>query len=257
MATVTHGVAIRPRAYVRVQGRDAVSYLNRMLTNDVPAEGSADALLLTPKARVVAPVLVWRRGEDDVLLLTEPELGEPLQAQLVRMRFAARCEIALEEHASVVVLGDGEGIPNRDYGVPAVEVLDADLEATMSEDELERLRIEAATPRFGREIDDRVLPAEAGLDERAISFTKGCFPGQEPVARQRYRGKVNRRLRDLEVEGTPEPETPVVHREKEVGRITSAVDGLALGYVRAEVPDDAELTVGGAPARLHWPTERP
>jgi folate-binding protein YgfZ len=257
MATVTHGVAIRPRAYVRVQGRDAVSYLNRMLTNDVPAEGSADALLLTPKARVVAPVLVWRRGEDGVLLLTEPELGEPLQAQLVRMRFAARCEIALEEHASVVVLGDGEGIPNRDYGVPAVEVLDADLEATMSEDELERLRLEAATPRFGREIDDRVLPAEAGLDERAISFTKGCFPGQEPVARQRYRGKVNRRLRVLEVEETPEPETPVVHREKEVGRITSAVDGLALGYVRAAVPDDAELTVGGAPARLHWPTERP
>jgi folate-binding protein YgfZ len=259
MAPVTQGVASRPRAYLRVQGPDAVSYLNRMLTNDVPADvsESADALLLTPKARVVAPVLVWRRGEDDVLLLTEPELGEPLQAQLLRMRFAAKCEVAVEEHSSAIVLGGEEGIPNRDYGVPAVEVLDAGLEPTLSDDELERLRIEAGTPRFGREIDDRVLPAEAGLDERAISFSKGCFPGQEPVARQRYRGKVNRRLRVLRVAGAPEPETPVVHGEKEVGRITSAVGDVALAYVRAEVPDDAELTVGGAPARLHWPTERP
>jgi folate-binding protein YgfZ len=257
MATVTHGVASRPRAYVRVHGPDAVGYLDRMLTADVPAAGSVDALLLTPKARVVAPVLVWRRGADDVLLLTEPELGEPLQAQLLRMRFASRCEIELEEHTSVVVLGGTEGIANRDYGVPAVEVLDAGLPPTVADEELERLRIAAGTPRYGREIDDRVLPAEAGLDERAISFTKGCFPGQEPVARQRYRGKVNRRLRVLEVEGAAAPETPVVHGEKEVGRVTSSVDGLALAYVRVAVPDDAELTVGGSPARLHWPTERP
>lgn len=252
MATVTQGVARRPRAYVRVRGADAISYLNRMLTDDVPAEVSAsvDALLLTPKARVVAPVLVWRRGEDDVLLLTEPQLGELLRDQLVRMRFAAKCDIEVEEHASAIVLGGTEGIPNRDYGVPAVEVLDAGLAATVSDEELERLRIEARTPLFGREIDDRVLPAEAGLDERAISFTKGCFPGQEPVARQHYRGKVNRRLRVLEVEGAPAPETPVAHGEKEVGRVTSAVDGLALAYVRTEVPDDAELTVAGTPARL-------
>jgi folate-binding protein YgfZ len=257
MATVTRGVATRPRAYVRVQGPDAVSYLDRVLSNDVPAEGSADALLLTPKARVVAPVLVWRRGEDDVLLLTEPELGEPLRAQLLRARFASKCEVAFEEHTSVIVLGDADGIPNRDYGVPAVEVLDAELPVTVSGEELERLRIEAGTPRFGREIDDRVLPAEAGLDERAISFTKGCFPGQEPVARQHYRGKVNRRLRVIEVEGEPTPGTAVVHGEKEVGRVTSSVVGRALAYVRTEVPDDAELSVGGTPARLHWPTERP
>src|SRR5262249_7173147 len=156
------------RAYVGVQGPQAVEYLDRMLTQDVPAEGSVDALLLTAKARVIAPVLVWRRGADDVLLLTEPELGETLRAQLLRARFAARCEIELEQHRSSIVLGtDGEGIPNRDYGVPASELLDAALEPTIGDDELERLRIEACTPRFGREIDDRVLPAEAGLDERA------------------------------------------------------------------------------------------
>jgi folate-binding protein YgfZ len=247
--------ARRDRAYVRVKGPEAIDYLNRMLSNDVPESGSADALLLTPKARVIAPLLVWRRGADDVLLLTEPELGETLRAQLTRMRFAAKCEIELEEHTSTIVLDSDEGIPNRDYGVPAVEVLDSDLDGDA---DLERLRIEAATPRFGSEIDDRVLPAEAGLDERAISFTKGCYPGQEPIARQHHRGKVNRRLRVLEVDGAaPEPETPVVLGEKDVGRVTSAVPGLALAYVRVEVPDDAALAVGGAPARLHSPVERP
>ena len=246
-AAVFHGAARRPRAYVRVQGPDAVDYLNRMLSNDVPDSGSVDALLLTAKARVIAPVLVWRRGDDDVLLLTEPELGEALRTQLTRMRFAAKCEIEPEAHVSTVVLGGADGIPNRDYGVPAVEVLDSDADGDA---DLERLRIEAGTPLYGRELDDRVLPAEAGLEERAISFTKGCYPGQEPIARQHFRGKVNRRLRVLEVEGAPAPETPVVHGGKDVGRITSAVEGLALAYVRVEVPAGASLEVAGTPARL-------
>ncbi len=252
MATATPPAARRSRAYVRVHGADAVDYLNRMLSNDVPPEGSVDALLLTPKARVIAPLLVWRRGADDVLLLTEPELGEVVRAHLTRMRFTARCEIELEPHSSTILFAEAGGIPNRDYGRPAVEVLDAVVAATVSDDELERLRIEAATPRFGSEIDDRVLPAEAGLDERAVSFTKGCYPGQEPVARQHYRGKVNRRLRVLEVDGDPPAaETPVAHEGKEVGRITSAVQGLALAYVRVSVPDDAALDVDGRAARLH------
>jgi tRNA-modifying protein YgfZ len=250
MSIVTPRAARRPRAYVRVKGPDAVDYLDRMLSNDVPAVGSVDALLLTPKAKVIAPVLVWRRGEDDVLLLTEPELGETLRSQLTRMRFAAKCEIEPEEHTSTIVFDETHGIPNRDYGLPAVEVLDSPLAAD-GEEALEALRIEAATPRFGREIDDRVLPAEAGLDERAISFTKGCYPGQEPVARQHFRGKVNRRLRVLEVDGAPSPETPVVYGDKEVGRVTSAVPGLALAYVRVEVPENAELRIAGATARLH------
>jgi tRNA-modifying protein YgfZ len=257
MAIVTPAVARRPRAYVRVQGPDAVDFLNRMLSNDVPESGSADALLLTVKARVIAPLLVWRRGDDDVLLLTEPELGDAVRAQLTRMRFAARCAVEQEEHSSVVVFDEREGIPNRDYGRPAAEVLDGSLEPTLDDAELERLRIEAATPRFGRELDDRVLPAEAGLEERAISFSKGCYPGQEPIARQHFRGKVNRRLRVLEVVGEPAPETPVVYDGKDVGRVTSAVQGLALAYVRVSVPDDAALEVGGAAARLHWPTGRP
>src|SRR5438270_13899883 len=107
MATVTPSAARRPRAYLRVQGPDAADVLNRMLSQDVPAEGSVDALLLTPKARVIAPLLVWRRGDDDYLLLTEPELGETVRGQLVRMRFAAKCEIETEQHSSTIVFGGG------------------------------------------------------------------------------------------------------------------------------------------------------
>ena len=224
-----------------------------MVSNDVAAlqaDESCDALLLTPKARLIAPLRVWRRGADDFLLLTEPELGETVREQLLRARFAARCEIELEEHESAVVLGDGvDGIANADYGVPAREVLD-NAAPNGDVEELERLRIGAGTPRWGRELDDRVLPAEAGLDETAVSFTKGCYPGQEPIARLRHRGKVNRRLRVLVVENAA-PGDEVRYGEKSVGRITSAVPGIALGYVRTEVPEDAELEVGAEKARLH------
>lgn len=237
----------RPRAYVRVHGPDAGDFLQRMVSNDVLAAESCEALLLTAKARVIAPLVVWRRGDDDFLLLTEPELGETVRTHLTRMRFAAKCTIETEEHTSTIVFGDGDGggIENREYGVPAVEVLDADVDGALDPDALEELRIRARTPRWGREIDDRVLPAEAGLDERAISFTKGCYPGQEPVARLHYRGHANRKLRVLQVDNAT-AEAEIVHGEKVVGRVTSSVPGLALGYVRVDVPDDAELTVAGS-----------
>jgi folate-binding protein YgfZ len=250
--------APRPRSFVRVAGRDAEDYLNRMVSNDVAALGpgeSCEALLLTPKARVIAPLVVLRRAPEDFLLLTEPELGERVRAELVRSRFAAKVEIEPEVHSSHVVFG-GEGIPTADYGEPAAEVLDEQLEETVPPEELERLRIRARTPAWGKEIDDRILPAEAGLTERAVSFTKGCYPGQEPVARLHYRGHANRGLRVLALEEAPEPETDILYEGKNVGRITSAAtaDGgaLALAYVRREVPEDAELEVGRSRAtQLH------
>jgi folate-binding protein YgfZ len=249
MAVATKAYA-RPRAYVRVRGPEAADFLQRMVSNDVLAESVCEALLLTPKARVIAPLVVWRRGEDDFLLLTEPELGETVRAHLTRMRIATRCEIEPEEHTSTIVIGGSNGIPTRDYGVPAVEMLDAGLDAAPPDESLERLRILSRTPRWGAEIDDSILPAEAGLDERAISFTKGCYPGQEPIARLHFRGHANRALRVLEVESAA-PGDEVRLDEKPVGRVTSAVPGLALAYVRTEVPDDAELEVDGSPARLH------
>jgi folate-binding protein YgfZ len=266
-------VGRRARAYVRVSGPQAADYLHRMLSNDVlalEAGGSCEALLLTPKARVIAPLVVVRRGGDDFLLLTEAELGEVVRDHLVQMRFAARAEIELEEHEAHLLVGatEAEGaltVANDEFGVPAVEVLDRSAPDGLPEvapEELERLRIEAGTPRFGKDIDDRVLPAEAGLVERAVSFTKGCYPGQEPIARLQHRGHVNRRLRVLEIEGdeVPQPGAEILHEGKAVGRVTSAVaaDGrvVALGYVRVEVPKTARLSVAGAAATM-TPPARP
>jgi folate-binding protein YgfZ len=248
--TIDMRAAIRPRSFVRVSGPAAEEYLDRMVSNDVSALGpgeSCQALLLTAKARVIAPLVVLRRGHEDFLLLTEPELGERVRAELLRFRFAAKAEIEPEEHTSHVVFG-GEGIPTADYGEPAAEVLDGNLDVTISPEELELLRVRAGTPAWGKEIDDRVLPAEAGLTERAVSFTKGCYPGQEPIARLHYRGHANRGLRVLHVDELPAAETEISYDGKSVGRITSAVadaEGVvALAYVRREVPADAPLQVG-------------
>lgn len=246
-------MATRQRAFVRVAGPDAQDYLQRMVSNDVEAleiGGACPALLLTAKARVIAPVVVWRRGEEDFLVLTEPELGEPVRALLARMRLRAQCEVEPEEHTSAYVFG-GEGIPTDLPG--AVEVLDAGLEPTLDEEELERRRIEAGVPRWGREIDDRILPAEAGLDATHVSFSKGCYPGQEPVARLHYRGHPNRTLRVLELQTVPGYDAELVHEGKVVGRVTSAArraDGsvVALAYVRREVPEGARLDLATAAA---------
>jgi tRNA-modifying protein YgfZ len=249
---------------VGVRGPEAASYLERMLSNDVETldvGASCEALLLTAKARVVASMTVWRRDVEDFLLLTEPELAEPLRRELVRGRFATKAQIEVEEHESVLVLGREAppgAVANREYGVPAYELVDEEPPdwAELGEEELERLRILARTPRYGRELDERALPAEAGLDERAISFTKGCYPGQEPVARLHYRGHPNRTLRVLALEGdeAPERDAELVLDGKIVGRVTStardAEHGLvALAYVRREVPADAELRVGSNAAR--------
>jgi folate-binding protein YgfZ len=263
----------RSRAFVAVTGAEAAAYLQRMVSNDVDAlaPGEAcEALLLTAKARLIAPLTVLRRGHDDFLLLTEPELGERLRAELMRFRFAAKCTIEPEQHVSTLVLGvdpPAGAVPNVDYGVPAYELLDEEPPQgaeEISTEALERLRILAAAPRYGKELDDRVLPAEAGLEERAISFTKGCYPGQEPVARLHYRGHPNRGLRVLAIEANELPayDAELTIDGKPVGRVTSAVgdgDGvLALAYVRREVPEDAELRCGSRRAtQLHFTTPRP
>jgi folate-binding protein YgfZ len=231
-------VAIRPREFLRVSGPDAEDFLQRMVSNDVAADGECDALLLTPKARIIAPLRIVRRGTNDFLLLTEPGLGDVVRTQLQRARFAAKVEIEREAHQSWLVLGGEEVLDERPAGDEA------------GEEEFERWRIEAGIPRWGAELDDRVLPTEAGLEATHISFTKGCYPGQEPIARQHHRGKVNRRLRILDVEGEAAPGDELTLDGKTVGRITSAVPGVALAYVRTEVADDAVLTTGTAHTKM-------
>ena len=263
LGVTSTAVAPFPRGFLRVAGPDAETFLQSVVSNDVAAlepGSSCEALLLTAKSRVIAPLVVLRRASDDYLLVTEPELGERVGRELRRFRFAAKVELEPEEHASHVVLGSGDGdLPLADFGLPAALVLDGDPAGEpIPAETLEALRILAGTARWGREIDERVLPAEAGLVERAVSFSKGCYPGQEPIARLHHRGHANRGLRRLELDGDDLPpyDADIRHADRVVGRLTSAAryEGrvVALGYVRVDVPAGDPLVVLGREARqLH------
>jgi folate-binding protein YgfZ len=247
------------RGYVAVTGPEAGDFLERMLSNEVvslEAGESRPALLLTPKSRIVAPVRIVREGPEAFLLITESSLAETVASALLRARFAAKCQIDVRPYVGYLGLGSGDGIRVDDYGVEAYESWAVEPREAGDPAELEPLRIEAGTPAWGKELDETVLPAEAGLDETHVSFTKGCYPGQEPIARLHFRGRPNRRLRVLDVEHAS-PGDEIVLDGKAVGRVTSAVPGKALGYVRREVPDDAVLEIGGAEARLHLHPARP
>ena len=154
----------------------------------------------------------------------------------MRMRLRAKCEIELEEHTSVLVF-DGDGFATDFDG--ARELVDADLAPTIDAGALERRRIEAGVPRWGREIDERILPAEAGLDATHVDFGKGCYPGQEPVARLHYRGHPNRGLRVLELEAA--------------GLDRSSVDGKAVGRVTSATTREDGSVVALACARFWGP----
>jgi len=131
---------------------------------------------------------------------------------------------------------------------------------------LEERRIVAGFPRFGAEIDERSIPQEVGFDElSAVSYTKGCYVGQETVARVHFRGHPNRRLVGLALGGAPPPAPPHEFRDGErvLGRLTSAAwspdaaQYLGLAVLRREVQDGATLALpGGSPAMVHllpWP----
>jgi folate-binding protein YgfZ len=242
MATVASTLYRLDRGYVAVSGPEAADFLERMLSNEVVSlePGHArQALLLTPKGRIVAPLRVVRESPDAFLLITASALAEPTAEALLRARFAARCEIEVKPYRGYVRLGPGEGVPVEDYGTEAYESWSEEELEAGEPGELEALRIQAGTPVWGNELDETVLPAEAGLDETHISFTKGCYPGQEPVARLHYRGHPNRHLRVLDLDASPGDE--LVYEDKVVGRVTSAVPGKALAYVRREVPAEAWL----------------
>ena len=253
VATAAPTLVRLDRGYVEVSGPDSEDFLERMLSNEIvslePGE-ARPALLLTPKGRIVAPLRAVRESGDRFLLITEAELAEPVAATLLRARVAARCEIGVRPLRGYLRLGPGAGIRVEDYGAEAYESWSEDEVEAAAPEELEALRIEAGTPAWGKELDETVLPAEAGLDSTLISFTKGCYPGQEPVARLHHRGHPNRHLRRLEV-AEAKPGDEILLGEKAVGRVTSAVPGKALGYVRREVPEDAELQISGQNARLH------
>jgi folate-binding protein YgfZ len=117
-------------------------------------------------------------------------------------------------------------------------------------DAAELIRIESGRPRHGLDMSDENLPGELGLEERAISFTKGCYVGQEPVARMHYKGHPNRHLRGLRLTQPAEAGKPLRFEGKKVGAITSAAVSPALGpialaLVRREVAPPQRVDVGG------------
>ena len=170
------------------------------------------------------------------------------------MRSRFRRKVELEPSAHAVVWGDADDAlatldtPIGPYRLIAEPPADRGDEAAW-----ETARIEAGIPRYGREFDGDTMPAEAGLDERAVSFSKGCYPGQEPVARLHYRGHPNRGVRGLAFRGDGAPEAAARggrRRASEVGRVTSPAvspryGSIALAVLRREVPDGAEVDAGG------------
>ena len=190
-------MAARPRDYVRVAGPDAEDFLQRMLSNDVTA-APCQALLLTPKSRLIAPLVVVRREAGGFLLLTEPGLGEPVRTNLLRARFAAKVEISPRSTRRSSSSARTVGFRASSSVSPGPRS-STQTSSRRCRRRAERMRIEARVPAWGKDFDDSILPAEAGLDETHVSFTKGCYPGQEPIARLRQ-GKANRSLRVLEVD---------------------------------------------------------
>ena len=119
----------------------------------------------------------------------------------------------------------------------------------VSEELVECLRVEQGRPRYGIDLDDTVIPQEAGLNERAVSFTKGCYVGQETVARLYHRGKPNRHLRGLRCSAPVGGGDEVKLEERVVGRVGSAcisprLGSIALALVRREAPPGSSVEVG-------------
>jgi folate-binding protein YgfZ len=287
------------RIILRLAGRNPVGMLNAVLTNDVPAHGDrgAYAMLLDPKGRIQTDLRVVKAG-DEILLDTEPEGAEA--AKEILGRYAPFSRVRLEELADWEVLGlygprageffgdlgehksteiEIEGQVLLSVGV-AVPVPGYDLigphdalvtarghlvetgATTAGTDAYETARIAAGIPRFGADITPENFPGESESSlERTVSFGKGCYPGQETVARMHYRGSPNKKLYRFELEPgpmePPEAGDELLQGEKKlvgpissvnvVGWLTSVapvqVDGRihALGYLARKADLKAPL----------------
>jgi len=269
------GLVERPdRGLLLVSGPEAAEYLQGQLTNDTDAIGPGEwiyAALLDRKGHMQADMRVLRPGEGpDLWLDIEPEgltaAGRHLQMYKIGREVEVKDES--EGHTLLSLIGPRatefaravESVSLRtdegvDLVVPAAErdrVRDALLAAgavEVSPEAAEILRIEAGRPRFGAEMGTATMPAEAGIVERAVSFTKGCYIGQETVARLHYKGKPNRHLRGLRLSGRAWPGDSVTIGEKEVGEVGSAAVSPALGPIglailRREAEPGATVAVG-------------
>lgn len=190
---------------LRFSGPDRKKYLNGLLTNDVaklrPGEGFA-CCLLTPKGMLQALFFLYDEG-DSLLAVCPPECAANLEAGLSKLLVLS--ESRIEKPQEPVWLSDGAAVeegfapsasqtryPCPRFGQGAYFFL-GPAPADEPRGDFERLRVERAWPKYGLDVDDKTIPLEAGLED-AVSFTKGCYMGQETISRVHHLGHVNRRL---------------------------------------------------------------
>ena len=268
-----------PRQVVRATGRDAVTYLQGQLTQDIEAMAigaSSPAFLLEPQGKVVAWLRVTRTGEAELVLDVEDGFAEPMLERLERFKIRTDCTFEPVDWAMLAVRGplavklDPEapaggfvvdagwpGLPGFDLLGPAPSPPDGVAEA--GPDALAAVRIESGVPEMGAEIGEKTMPHELGrgIVDASVSFTKGCYTGQELVYRIDSRGgNVPRHLRGIVI-GTnvlPPVGAEVRVGDKTVGALTSVAESLerrapiALASVHRSVepPADGEVVWAGA-----------
>jgi folate-binding protein YgfZ len=265
------------RAKFLVRGGEAAEFLQGQVSNDVealePGTGCY-AVILNHKGKLRTDLRVLR-GKDFFWLDTEA-IGHAVLAHMLRT-YALGRDVQWEDVSATRTLvsvvgpaarelvdGPEHSFEERDgrmyvatalgtdvIGEPGLEL---DFE-TVTEEAAECLRIESGRPRLGFDMDAETMPQEAGINERAVSFTKGCYVGQETVARLHYRGKPNRHLRGLRLTEPAERGMEVLLGEKVVGRLGSAcvsprLGPIALALVRREAEPGDTVTVAGAEAEV-------
>ena len=256
-------------------GADAIRFLNDLISQEIGdmEPGSVRrSLLLTPQGKLDHILWVLREA-DEVGLVVDAGKGEDLAAKLGRYRIRVDVEIEPTSLDRWLVLGSFGNDPGRWTGDRAALVADlswSNLQRTlvvgespdlpvMAPDDYESLRIEAGEPLMGVDVSDATIPQETGLVGETISFNKGCFLGQELVARLDSRGgRVNHHLRILRFDGSaPEVATEVTKDGEQVGTMTSSAGDVGLGLLRRGVePGDVvsvgeqQATVAAVPARL-------
>jgi len=240
------------RDAIRVEGPDALAFLDGQLSQDIkPLDvgDAADALLLQPQGKVVALVRVTRVADDGYVLDVDAGFGDAVVERLQRFLLRTKVTVRPDRGWRVLALGwPGEHRVLAGYDVAVPD--DAEL---VGADAYEAARIEAGVPVMGRELTEQTIPAEAtGVVERAVSFTKGCYTGQELVARIDSRGgNVPRRLHGVEFPPGADVPAPGAELHDATGGavavITSAAlsprtgGPVALAYVARKVEPPAEL----------------
>ncbi|HEX6471668.1 MAG TPA: folate-binding protein [Streptosporangiaceae bacterium] len=256
------------RGVVRIGGPDRLRWLHSMTTQHLerlrPFE-PAEALLLSPQGRVEHHLALVDDGTA-VWAHVEPGTAEALVSFLDSMRFMLRVEVAdvTDSYAVVTTSGPAEGelampdVAGTTLLVPRAELAGRDWGVRPAGLwAYEALRIAAHRPRFGLDTDDRTIPHEAGWIETAVHLDKGCYRGQETVARVHNLGRPPRRLVFLHLDGSvdrlPAHGDPVELRGRAVGSVGSAarhyeLGPVALALVKRSVPVDVELLAGGVAA---------